>query len=84
MERFWKNGGKLKLAISILSFAAGLLVAYTRTVVWTSNLCREVEETKRWKNEVTCRLDAIEENISKLCLVSGITPTRAYEKRVGK
>ena len=76
MKKFWNNGGQLKMLITILSFLAGFVAAYTRTVIMGTNLFRDVQDLKEFKCKTEATLEAMQENIIRLCEKQGIQPVR--------
>jgi hypothetical protein len=71
---FWYS--KIKLILTILSFIAGFISAYTRSIIWGTNLYRDVQELKQFKCKTEVVLEAIQENIIRLCEKQGIQPVR--------
>jgi len=76
IKKFWLNGGRLKILATILSFLAGFFLAYTKSVIWGTNLYRDVQDLKQFKCKTEAVLEAIQENIIRLCEKQGIEPVR--------
>jgi hypothetical protein len=76
IKRFWFNGGKIKLILTMLSFLTGFFLAYTRSIIWGTNLYRDVQELKQFKCKTEIVLETIQENIIRLCEKQGIQPVR--------
>jgi hypothetical protein len=84
IRRFFINGGSLKIIITILSFIAGFMLAYTRSVIWGVNLYRDVQDLKEFKCKTEPVLEAMQENIIRMCERLGIEPVRPYQFERGR
>jgi len=76
IRRFWLNGGKIKVIVSVLSFIIGFFLAYTRSIVWGVNLYRDIQDLKAFKYKTEVVLEALQENVIRLCEKQGIEPVR--------
>jgi hypothetical protein len=83
IKKFFLNGGSLKMIITILSFIAGFILAYTRSIIWGTNLYRDVQDLKQFKCKTEIVLEAMQENIIRLCEKQGIQPVRPNIYRNG-
>jgi hypothetical protein len=84
IKRFFINGGSLKMIITILSFITGFILAYTRSVIWGTNLYRDVQDLKQFKCKTEAVLEAMQENIIRLCEKQGIEPVRPQRFEGGR
>jgi hypothetical protein len=84
IRKFWVNGGKIKVIITIISFITGFMLAYTRSIIWGVNLYRDVKDLMEFRCKTEPVLEAMQENIIRMCERLGIEPVRPQRFEGGR
>jgi thiaminase len=84
IRKFWVNGGEIKVVITIISFITGFVLAYTHSIIWGVNLCRDMKDLKEFRSETGPLLEAMQENIVRMCERLGIEPVHPQQFERGR